>query len=168
MNKWTLAFKRAPGGFRRALLAGLLVLSCCLVLPASAATGKVIKVLPQFLDLKGRHALSPSLFDRDAYQAQLRANPLERSGLRFAVQWKSKGRPLGALKLRLEARGVSRGSFPKEVVLEKQVPSGNWFSSWTSFQVTGEAYRELGEVTSWRATLWEEDRLIGEQKSFLW
>ena len=54
---------------------------------ASAATGKVIKVLPQFLDLKGRHSLSPSLYDRDAYQAQLRDTKTNISGMRFAVQW---------------------------------------------------------------------------------
>ncbi len=40
---------------------------------ATAAPAKVIKVLPHFLDQKGRHALSPSLYDRDAYQAHLRS-----------------------------------------------------------------------------------------------
>jgi len=139
----------AKTGFRRALSAAVLGLALCLTLPVFASTGKVIKVLPQFMDLKGRHALSPSLYDRDAYQAQLRANPLERSGLRFDVHWKSKGRPLGALKLRLEVRGVSRGNFPKEMSFEKQVPSGSWFSSWTNFRITDQPYRELGEVTSW-------------------
>ncbi len=153
---------------RRTLLALVLLAALGLAFASSAATGKVIKVLPQFLDLKGRHAISPSLYDRDAYQAQLRAKPEERSGLRFDVHWKSSGRPLGALKLRLEVRGVSRGNFPKEMTFEKQVAAGSWFSTWTNFRITGETYRELGDVTSWRATLWEEDRLIGEQKSFLW
>ena len=36
---------------------------------ATAQTGRVVKVLPLYLDLKGRDAISPSLFDRDAYQA---------------------------------------------------------------------------------------------------
>ena len=49
----------------------ILILAFCFMLcaGAAAATGSVIKVLPQFLDLKGRTALSPSLYDRDAYQA---------------------------------------------------------------------------------------------------
>jgi len=75
------------------LLAGLF--------PAAAATGKVIKVLPQFLDQKGRAAKSPSLFDRDAYQAWLRDHPKERSGIRYAVQWRAR-EPYGSVKLRLE------------------------------------------------------------------
>ena len=39
---------------------------------ADAVTGKIVKVLPFFLDQQGRDAVSPSLFDRDAYQAFLR------------------------------------------------------------------------------------------------
>ena len=58
----------------RALLFFVLLLG---LLPAGraaeAATGRVLKVLPFYLDAQGRDALSPSLFDRDAYQAQLRA-----------------------------------------------------------------------------------------------
>src|SRR5258705_13546151 len=69
------------------------LLGCWLTLAwqASAATGRIIKVLPHFLDLKGRHSLSPSLYDRDAYQARLRDHREERSGMRFDIEWKSKG-----------------------------------------------------------------------------
>ena len=135
---------------------------------ASAATGRVIKVLPQFLDLKGRHALSPSLYDRDAYQARLRAHTNEVSGMRFAVQWKASGASTGALKLRVEVHGVSRGGLPAAVVLEQAVKPGFWFNHWASLPLTGDDYRKIGEVTAWRATLWEGDKMIGEQKSFLW
>ena len=38
----------------------------------AAATGEVVKVLPFLLDTHGQIAKSPSLFDRDAYQAYLR------------------------------------------------------------------------------------------------
>src|SRR5437899_2397501 len=49
----------------------LLVISAALLQSshATAATGRIIKVLPHLLDLQGHHALSPSLYDRDAYQA---------------------------------------------------------------------------------------------------
>ena len=40
---------------------------------SDAVTGRVVKVLPLLLDLKGQDAISPSLYDRDAYQAYLRA-----------------------------------------------------------------------------------------------
>ena len=59
-----------------------LVLLACSGLAVQAVAGKVIKVLPEYLDREGRHALSPSLFDRDAYQAQLRWHAEERSGVR--------------------------------------------------------------------------------------
>src|SRR4051812_18130916 len=77
---------------------------------AEAAEGRVIKVLPQFLDLQGHSTLAPSLYDRDAYQKFLSTHPAKRSGLRFAVQWKTKGPEPAQLKLRLELRGVAQGN----------------------------------------------------------
>jgi hypothetical protein len=29
-------------------------------------------------------------------------------------------------------------------------------------------YRQFGELIAWRATLWDDDKLLSEQKSFLW
>jgi hypothetical protein len=139
-----------------------------LAVGASAATGRVIKVLPHFLDLKGQHALSPSLFDRDAYQAYLRLHPLERSGIRFDVQWKMRGSAWEQLKVRVEMRGSARGAPPVEEVLEQVVEPAGWFSKWASLSLTGDEYRRFGELTAWRVTLWEGKQLLGERKSFLW
>jgi hypothetical protein len=135
---------------------------------AEAATGRVIKVLPHFLDLKGRHSLSPSLFERDAYQAHLRQHPEERSTMRFDVQWTTKGGVWEPLKLRLELRGIAQGNLPKQLVLEQPVQPGGWFSHWTGLKLSHEQYVGLGEVTAWRVTLWEGSEMLGEQKSFLW
>lgn len=149
----------------------ILIFALCFMVcaAASAATGKVIKVLPQFLDLKGRHALSPSLYDRDAYQAYLRQTSITNvSGMRFAVQWKASGASADALKLRVEVRGITHGEVPPKIVLEQPVKSGAWFSHWASLPLTGDNYKKIGEVTAWRATLWDGDQMIGEQKSFLW
>src|SRR5207253_11326723 len=110
--------------------------------PASAATGRVMKVLPHFLDAKGRHTLSPSLYERDAYQAMLRQYPTNRSGIRFDVQWKAKDPPFGKLKLRIELRGIAQGNLPPQLVLEKEVEPGGWFSHWTSLPLIGGAYRD--------------------------
>jgi hypothetical protein len=133
-----------------------------------AATGRVIKVLPLFTDLQGRIAISPSLYDRDAYQVILRDHPEQRSGIRYDVQWKTKGPVWSQLKLRAQLRGVAQGNLPKELVLEKNVEAGGRFSHWTNLLLTGEDYKGLVEVTAWRVTLWEGDEMIGEQKSFLW
>ena len=89
----------------------LLLLAVCA--SASAASGRIIKVLPHLLDLQGRHALSPSLYDRDAYQAYLREHPEKQSGIRFDVEWSAKAGPEEALKLLVEVRGISRGDLPE-------------------------------------------------------
>ena len=153
---------------RRRLFLTLLFCLLAAPLPALAATGHIIKVLPQWLDLQGRHSLTPSLYDRDAYQAYLRTHQKLRSGLRFYIQWKARGPAASPLKLRLELRGIANGNQPTQLVLEYDVNPGGWFSHWTSLPVTGDEYRKFGDLSAWRATLWEDGRLLGEQKSFLW
>lgn len=143
------------------------VLWLAAALSADAATGRVLKVLPHFLDLKGRHTVSPSLYDRDAYQMFLRTHPDQRSGVRFDVQWKAHGESAAPVKVRVELRGIAKNDLPRQLVLEQEVRPA-WFSHWLSLPLTGDAYKNFGDVTAWRATLWEGDRLLSEQKSFLW
>lgn len=150
-------------------LLGILFLWFVFLNPSSAlAAGRVIKVLPQFLDLQGRHTRTPSLYDRDAYQAYLRKNPKEQSGLRFAVQWKARVPKSDQLKLRAELRGVAQGTLPKQTELEIAAPERPRFSHWSYLILDGTAYKEFGEVTAWRVTLWDGDTMLSEQKSFLW
>jgi hypothetical protein len=152
--------------FMRRCLVLFLFLSC--VFAGEAATGRVIKVLPHFLDLQGRHTLSPSLFDRDAYQAVLRQHPEQRSAIRFDIEWKSKNTPAAPLKMQVEVRGVAREKTVVQLTLEKSLEPTGWLGGWTSLAVKGEDYRKLGDLTAWRVTLWEGNRLLSEQKSFLW
>jgi hypothetical protein len=135
---------------------------------ALAGTGRIYKVLPQFLDEQGRASLTPSLYDRDAYQAYLRRNPGKISGLQFAVQWKAAGSTSTQLKLRVDLRGVAQGDLPKQKVLELPVRQTSSFSHWVYLKLEGDDYRKFGEVTAWRVSLWDGDQLLGEQKSFLW
>src|SRR5438552_16933935 len=126
----------------------------------SAASARIIKVLPHFLDQQGRHSLSPSLYDRDAYQARLRKNPQLRSGLRFDVQWRSAEK--SSLKLRVEMRG-SKGKALTQAVVEQTVSQAA-FSKWIGLTLSGEEYQKFGELAAWRATLWEGVKLISEEK----
>ena len=126
---------------------------------------EIIKVLPHLLDRDGRHTLSPSLYERDAYQAFLRKNPDQCRGLRFDIQWKAKGVAGTRLLLRVEIRGSKEA---KPVLLEQPALSNHWYRRWSSLPVVGDSYRKVGDVIAWRATLWEGDRLLAEQKSFLW
>src|SRR6476620_7442507 len=147
----------------------LVTLSCLVwVVAADAATGRVIKVLPHFLDLQGRHTLSPSLFDRDAYQAILRDHPEKRSAIRFDIEWKSKGSPEAPLTLRAEIRGIASNAPPVSLKLERGLKPTGLFTRWTSLLIEGENYKHMGELTAWRVTLWEGTRMLSEQKSFLW
>ena len=134
-------------------------------LSAEAATGRIIKVLPHLLDRDGRHTLSPSLYERDAYQAFLRKNPEQCSGLRLDVQWKAKRVAGTRLLLRVEIRGSKEA---KPVLLEQAARPNHWYRRWSSVRVDGDSYQKVGEVIAWRATLWEGARLVAEQKSFLW
>ncbi len=134
---------------------------------ASAASGRVVKVLPHFLDLEGRHSVSPSLYDRDAYQAELRKHPEKRSGLRFDILWRARGAAKTKAKLRVELRGTASGNLPSETTIESEV-NVTGTSHWAAVKLDGEAYKKFGEVTAWRVTLWSGDQLLGEQKSFLW
>jgi hypothetical protein len=143
----------------------LLVVLAGRVPAADAAPAKIIKVLPHLLDREGRHTLSPSLYERDAYQAYLRRNPDQCAGLRFDIEWKAKPAEATALVLRVEIRG---GKQAKPVVLEQPTRRNHWYNRWSSLRVNGDSYRQIGEVIAWRATLWSGDRLLAERKSFLW
>lgn len=139
----------------------LLVAGCSAPRNSSA----LIKVLPHYLDQQGRSALAPSLYDRDAYQAQLRQDSARRTGLRFDVQWRSADRE--GLILQVEARGVVSNQVT-QVRLYEPLPVGGRFSRWSEVRLDGPRYRELGELTAWRASLWQGTNLLAEQRSFLW
>src|SRR6266705_2648512 len=102
--------------------------------PTEAATARIIKVLPHLLDREGRHALSPSLYERDAYQAFLRKNPDQCSGLRFDVQWKAKRVAGTRLLLRVEIRGSKEA---KPVLLEQPARPNHWYRRWSSLRADG-------------------------------
>src|SRR5438270_2848219 len=126
---------------RRFFSAMVVLCSLASALQSFGATGRVIKVLPHFLDLQGRAALSPSLYDRDAYQVILGEHPEKRSGIRFDMQWKTKGPAWSELKLRVELRGIAEGNSPKQMVLERELEAAGWFSHWTSMTLTREEYK---------------------------
>lgn len=153
---------------RRAIFFLTLCLLFAAAVPARAAAGRVIKVLPQLLDLEGRHTISPSLYDRDAYQAYLRQHTNEISGFRLAIQWKARGEAFGPLKLKIEVRGAARGDLPTHLTLEREVKPTGWFGRWMFVPITGDEYKQFGNLTAWRVSLWDGDTQLSEEHSFLW
>jgi hypothetical protein len=134
---------------------------------ADAVTGRIVKVLPFLLDQQGRNATSPSLFDRDAYQAYLREHGTNVSAVRFDVLWKATKAPDENIKIAVELRGVGTNNAPKLNTLETNVAPGT-FRRWTALPLAGSDYKNFGKVIAWRVTLWNGAQLLGEQKSFLW
>ncbi len=133
----------------------------------AAAEARILKVLPHYLDHESRHTLSPSLYERDAYQAHLRQHPSQQSALRFDVQWKTRSRTRERLTLRVEILSGGSGS-ASVTTIESQVAAPRFRSRWTSLLLTGQEFQKLGSLGAWRATLWDGSILLAEQKSFLW
>jgi hypothetical protein len=132
---------------------------------ARAATARIIKTLPHFLDLQGKHTLHPSLFERDAYQAELKRHPDRCSGMRFDVQWKS--HDIKTATVRLEVRGAKTPPRKTEV-FEHEVKAGGFFRRWSSLRVEGKDFERIGQIMAWRVSVWDGGELLAEEKSFLW
>lgn len=132
-----------------------------------AISGRVAKVLPLLLDTNNAVAPSPSLFDRDAYQVFLRKHPNEISGIRFDIDWRGHNTHGAKLTLRLELRGIGAAGMPTQKEITATV-TPRFLHHWTSLTLSGAAYKQFGTLAAWRATLWNGNQLLGEQKSFLW
>ena len=148
----------------------LMILLLLAVLPACAdgiEKGRIVKMLPLFLNLKGHDAISPSLYDRDAYQAYLCRHTNEISAIRFDFLWQVENPSAAKYKLRIELRGIGAGGKPTQSLLEQEAPPP-LLRRWNSLTLGGADYKNFGELIAWRATLWRGDRLLSEQKSFLW
>jgi len=145
----------------------LLLLVALPVFGDGVEKGRIVKMLPLFLNAKGQDAVSPSLYDRDAYQAYLRQHPGGISAIRFDFLWQVENPAAAEYKLRLELRGIGAGGKPTRSTLEMKA-SPPLLRRWNSLVLGGADYRGFGELVAWRATLWRGDQLLSEQKSFLW
>ncbi len=133
----------------------------------SSTTGiRIKKVLPHFIDKQGYHTLSPSLLERDAYQAVLRKDPSKRGGLRFDIQCGSIP-PNAGLTLRLEVRG-SKDLKSTFVQQERVLGNKDRFHRWQVMTLSGDEYQKVGDMVAWRVTLQRGITVLAEQKSFLW
>lgn len=145
----------------------LLMLVSLALFRATAGEPRIDKVLPHLLDSRGRVALSPSLFERDAYQAHLRQHPTNIAGLRFDLNWKAPRQGTNAVTVRMELRTANRTGKPPLVLETTAVPS-RWGRNWTPLTLDGDAFRREGDVVAWRAVLLQGDRELASIRSFLW
>jgi hypothetical protein len=151
----------------RRFLTILLLLAVLPVFAGGIEKGRIVKMLPLFLDLKGHDAISPSLYDRDAYQAYLRQHTNEISAIRFDFLWRVENPSAAKYKLRIELRGIGADGKPTQTMLEQEAPPP-FLRRWNSLTLGGADFKSFGGLVAWRATLWRGDQLLSEQKSFLW
>ena len=132
-----------------------------------AGSVKIFKVLPHYLDKEGRHTLSPSPFERDRYQAILKADPEKCSTMRFDIQWRNTLKDFQNIRLKIELRGSNLRSKPIEFTEEFAVNKSIW-SKWSKIKVPEEVFEKLHNVSAWRVSIWDGEEMICEYQSFLW
>lgn len=145
----------------------MLWLSCAWAGGVQAASGKIQKFLPHYLDLEGLHTRAPSLYERDAYQAWLRDHPDKVGGRRFDILWNARRLQGDTARIRIELR-TSKSGLTDPIVIEENVEPRAFLGRWSRITVKGEQYVRMGVIMAWRITLWDGDRLLDEQRSFLW
>lgn len=156
--------------FRARLIPWILFLVCSfnVLSEETESRARILKVLPHLLDAKGKHALSPSLLERDAYQAHLKSHPEEVSTLRFDVNWRLKEKFADKLELRVEVRFGSGNSIQTLKAKTLLRPKKLRKRGWTSVQLKEEDYQPESNLIAWRVTVWDGTEQIASQKSFLW
>ena len=162
--------RRNPAGMLATVMRVFMMMVLMLaagVAAVSAQSAKVLKVLPHFLDQEGRHTLSPSLFERDAYQFHLRNHREECSTLRYDVQWNSTYPRDAKLVICLELIG-SDAFRDAPLRIEETVSKRGFKSRWTALSLSDEQFAEIGKVLAWRVTVWNGTDRVAERKSFLW
>jgi hypothetical protein len=153
----------------RATVLILIALFCWSPLGSQAAEGmRIVKILKHLLDAEGRHTISPSLLDRDAYQAQLRDQPESVSGLRFDVQLKLPSKSASPLLLKVKIRHGSGSTIDTYSTVSTLKQTGRRRPRWGQIVVSGDDYLKLGTIIAWRVSLWDGDTEVSKQESFLW
>jgi hypothetical protein len=145
----------------------MLVMTLFCVLPANAGSVKIFKVLPHYLDKEGRHALSPSLFERDRYQALLKANPEKCSTVRFDVLWRNTLSDIDDLNIVIEVRGSKQGE-NTFAVTEKLTPKKSIWSKWKKVNIPEETFLKIEGINAWRVIIRDGETNLQEYCSFLW
>lgn len=128
---------------------------------------EITKVHVVLNDTGYRSGRNPALeFERKYwnYGAVSQADLEEKRGHIFVFSWENQG-PVADLEARFEYRQKGSHGEVRTLTVAHPKTEGGVRSI---FQVVGRAYREWGPVASWRFSIWNGDKLVGEQKSFVW
>lgn len=87
-----------------------------------------------------------------------------RKGHYYVVTWSSDNEP-GALSLRFDYRQKNT----REKVTTIEIPYQNAKGTLKgTFSVTGDSYRDNGDVLSWRVSVVRDGKIVAQSKSFVW
>lgn len=87
-----------------------------------------------------------------------------RRGHYFVITWVNKG-PAANFTTRFEYRQQKSKDVVRVLTMEHKNIKG---SARSTFGVLGDAYRTNGPVVSWRFTVLQGDKIVGQEKSFIW
>lgn len=96
-----------------------------------------------------------------AYNEEMKA---ERKGHYYVVNWSNDG-PERDLVLRMEYRQRKSQDQVHTLEIPYNAVRG---SQKATFFITGDAYKKLGPVTTWRVTLVADGKIVAEKRSFVW
>jgi len=82
----------------------------------------------------------------------------------YVISWRNEGPP-DRFIARFEYRQTKTRDRIKVQTIDHPAVNGNVRSI---FKVTGPEYRQDGPVESWRFTIWRGNKIVGEEKSFIW
>lgn len=100
---------------------------------------------------------------RSDYKAVTSEDHRERRGQYFTFYWRATRK--ASVTVRLEYRQEKLGPYVQAREVSYKTADGTMK---TQFQVGGDDFIEEGRVTSWRAVIIEDGKIIGLTQSFLW
>ena len=148
---------------RRQRSLGLAVALVSFALACSTTTPRVLEVT-SWTHLKDIDPVDEDLFANDQ-ASRIRYEPRDLSiddqREEFYVRWTTP--PTASVdRVKFEYRQVAK---PNTIFEQEFVPHGEFSKV---FAVRGEDFRSGGSVSAWRVSLWDDDHLVAEKKSFLW
>ncbi len=161
---------------RRFIAVCLAMVATFLTLACSITTPRVLEVTSR-TRLKDIDPVDEDLFADDRasrIQYEPRDLGIDAQREEFYVRWTAPPTPRPAPtsgsgsrlvsvdRVKFEYRQVAK---PNTIFEQDYVPHGE---SSKLFAVRGEDFRSGGSVSAWRVSLWDNDQLVAEKKSFLW
>ena len=151
-----------------AVITTFLLSSCSTENPVSRGGYAVLKVNRNLLDNLGYETFAVGDLKKEAdYQYMLRHSPLKQKGVRFHIKWKAPRRS-GAIRLVLDVQGLNAANLTTRDTVTQNYPDMDGWAEWSTIDITGKQFKQIGEIMAWRVTICSGDRVMAELPSANW